>query len=201
MAGDSVPVSWELLQDSKALSQFLVGDLNRAVYNYEESKFISGSGTGEPLGYLNGATAAATEALGINAILDLEGSLRAAYYSGASFLFNRQEFNRLRKAQLAAGQYMSYITNAGTDFFLDGYPVKFSTAMPVYMASPATTGAVLFGNFAAGWTIGDRGGSDIRIKVLDQIAALNGQTIVLGYRRTDQRCRIQESVQLLTTNA
>ncbi len=79
--------------------------------------------------------------------------------------------------------------------------MKFSTVMPVYVASPATTGAVLFGNFAAGWTIGDHGDSNIRVKVLDQVAALNGQTIVLGYRRTDQRCRIQESVQLLNTNA
>ncbi len=200
MAGDSVPVSWELLQDSKALSQFLVADLNRAVFNYEESKFITGSGTGEPLGYLNGATVQATGTLGINAILDLEGALKAAYYPGASFLINRSEFNRLRKAQLAANQYQTYITNVGTDFYLDGFPVKFSSTMPLYVASPATTGAVLFGNFAAGWTIGDRGGSDIRIKVLDQIAALNGQTVCLGYRRTDQRCRIQESVQLLTTN-
>jgi HK97 family phage major capsid protein len=200
-AGDFVTVSWELLQDSKALSQFLTADLNRAVYNYEETKFISGSGTGEPLGYLNGATAFATEALNINAILDLEGALRSAYYPGAGFLFNRQEWNRLRKEQLAANQFQSYISNVGTNFFLDGYPVKFSTAMPVFQASPATTGAVLFGDFNAGWTIGDRGGSDIRVKVLDQVAAISGQTIFLGYRRTDQRCRMQEAVQLLTTNA
>jgi HK97 family phage major capsid protein len=201
MAGDSVVVSWELMQDSKALSQFLNDDLNRAVYNYEETKFVTGSGTGEPLGYINGATASATGTLSINAIMDLESSLRSAYYPSASFLFNRQEFNRLRKAQLAANQFQTYINNVGSQFYLDGYPVNFSTAMPVFVASPATTGAVLFGDFAAGWTIGDRGSSDIYIKVLDQIAALNGQTVILGYRRTDQRCRIQESVQMLTTNA
>jgi HK97 family phage major capsid protein len=201
LAGDSVPVSWELMQDSKALSQFLTADLNRAVYNYEETKFITGSGVGEPLGYLTGSTTQATNALSINSILDLEGALKAAYYPGASFLLNRQEFNRLRKAQLAANQFQSYITNVGRDFFLDGYPVVFSTAMPNYVASPATTGAVLFGNFGAGWTIGDRGSHEIYLKVLDQIAALQGQVLFLGFRRTDQRCRIQESVQMLTTNA
>ena len=98
------------MKDVKALSQFLTADLKRAVYNYEESMFINGTGTGQPLGYLNGATVSSTAALSINAILDLESSLKAAYYPGASFLFNRQEFNRLRKAQLAANQFQSYIT-------------------------------------------------------------------------------------------
>jgi HK97 family phage major capsid protein len=201
MAGDSVPVSWELLQDVKALSQFLTADLNRAVLNYEEAKFIGGSGTGEPQGYLTGATQFETAALSINAILDLESALKAAYYGNASFLINRSEFNRLRKAQLAQNQFQSYITNVGAQFYLDGFPVQFSSTMPAFVASPATSGAVLFGDFSAGFTIGDRGSSDIYIKVLDQIAALNGQTIVQGWRRTDQRCVLQEAVQLLTTNA
>jgi HK97 family phage major capsid protein len=200
-AGNSVPVSWELLQDVKALSQFLTADLNRAVFNYEEAKFIGGSGTNEPQGYLTGATQFETAPLNINAILDLESALKAAYYGNASFLFNRSEFNRLRKAQLAENQFQSYITNVGTQFYLDGFPVQFSSAMPAFVASPATSGAVLFGDFSAGFTIGDRISSDIFIKVLDQPAALNGQTIVMGWRRTDQRCILQEAVQLLTTNA
>ncbi len=66
LAGDSIPVSWELMEDVKALSQFLTADLNRAVYNYEESMFINGTGTGQPLGYLNGATVSSTAALSIN---------------------------------------------------------------------------------------------------------------------------------------
>lgn len=202
MAGNQVPVSWELLQDVKALSAFLPAELNRAIFTYEEEKFVNGSGTGEPLGYLNGATAFATEALTIDNILDLTGALKQAYYSNASFLLNRQELIRLYKAQIAANQYQTYITyDPNGQCRLLGFPVNFSSAMPVYVASPATTGAVLFGNFGAGWVIGDRGDNNIRIKVLDQVAALNGQTIFLGYRRTDQRCTLQETVQLLTTNA
>jgi HK97 family phage major capsid protein len=66
MAGDSVAVSWELMQDVKALESFLTADLNRAVFNYEENAFVSGTGSGQPLGYLNGATAYETAALSIN---------------------------------------------------------------------------------------------------------------------------------------
>jgi hypothetical protein len=75
-----------------------------------------------------------------------------------------------------------------------GYPVLHSYEMPVYTASPSTQGAWLFGDFNSFATIGDRGDSNIKIKVLDQVAALNGQTVILGYRRTDQRVVLQEAV-------
>jgi len=201
MAGDQVAVSWELLQDVKALSAFVTADLNRAVFNYEENKFINGSGTSEPLGYLNGATAAATASLTINNVLDLTGDLRQAYYANASFLINRQELIRLYKAQIAASQFQTYITyDPNGQTRLLGFPVAFSSDMPVYSASPSTTGAVLFGDFASGFVIGDRGDSNIRVKVLDQVAAVNGQTVILGYRRTDQRILLQEACVQLNTN-
>jgi HK97 family phage major capsid protein len=199
MAGDSVAVSWELLQDVKALATFVTDDLNRAVFNYEENKFINGSGSGEPMGYLNGATAANSAALSIDAVLDLTGDLKQAYYANASFLMHRQTLIALVKAQIAADQFQQFVTwDPNGQARLLGYPVAFSSQMPVYSASPAVSGAIAFGDFKAGWVIGDRGGSAIRAKVLDQVAALNGQTVILGYRRTDQRCRIQEAVQIMT---
>ena len=198
-AGDSVAVSWELLQDVGALAAFVTADLNRAVFNYEEDKFINGSGDGEPLGYLSGISTPRSASLSIDSVLDLTGDLRQAYYAGAKFLMNRQTLISLQKAQVAADQFQTFITwNKDGSANLLGYEVNFSSQMPVYSASPAVDGAILFGDFAAGWVIGDRGDSAIRAKVLDQVAALSGQTIVLGYRRTDQRCRIQEAVKGLT---
>ena len=199
MAGDSVAVSWELLQDVGALAAFVTADLNRAVFNYEENKFINGSGSGEPLGYLNGVSTPRSASLSIDSVLDLTGDLNKAYYANAKFLGNRQTLIALIKAQIAANQFQTFITfDADGTMRLLGYEVNFSSDMPVYAASPAVDGSLLFGDFAAGWVIGDRGGSAIRAKVLDQVAALNGQTVVLGYRRTDQRCRIQEAVRALS---
>ena len=199
MAGDSVAVSWELLADVEALASFVTQDLNREVVAYEENMFIGGSGTGQPLGYLNGATAANSAALSINAVLDLTGDLRQAYYANAKFLMHRQTLIAVLKAQIAASQFQQYVTwEANGKATLLGYEVNFSSQMPVYASSPAQIGAIAFGDFKAGWVIGDRGGNAIRAKVLDQVAALNGQVVVLGYRRTDQRCRIQEAVQLMS---
>jgi HK97 family phage major capsid protein len=202
MGGNAIYVSWELLQDVKALASFVSAELNRAVFKYEEDKFINGGGTTDPLGYVNGATAFATEALSSNNILDLIASINKAYYANAHFLMNRSELHRLYKAQIAASMFQTWITyDANGAARLLGFPVDFSSQLATYTATPVVSGQVLFGDFAAGWVIGDRGDSNIRVKVLDQVAAVNGQTIFLGYRRTDQRCILQEAVGLLTTSS
>jgi HK97 family phage major capsid protein len=208
VVGDSVTASWELLQDAKAAADFITLDLQRSIRVKEENLFVTGTGVSEPQGYLgNGTTATGTSitagaaTLGIDPIIDTMGSLNRAYYNDASWLVNRQEFNRLLKAQVAANQFQTFVTfdpNGAARLF--GYAVAFSGEMPVYSASPATEGAWMFGSFKSFATIGDRGDSNVRIKVLDQVAALNGQTVVLGYRRTDQRVLIGQAVVQLNTN-
>lgn len=208
VVGNSIYASWELLEDAKAANAFIPAELQRAIRTEEEYLFINGSGSSQPQGYLGNATAATgsdagsgTASLSINAIFDTVSTLNHAYYANAGWLANRQEFNRLLKKQVAASQFQTYVTwDADGTARLLGYPVAFSSEMPVYSASPATQGAWLFGDFNAFAVIGDRGDSNIRIKVLDQVAALNGQTVILGYRRTDQRIILQEAVVQLNTN-
>ena len=141
-AGDSVYISWELLQDVSALSAFVTADLNRAVFNYEEDKFVNGSGSGEPLGYLNGVATPRSASLSIGAVLDLTGDLRQAYYSNAKFLANRQTIIALYKTQIATSQFQNFIQyGANGSATLLGWPVEFSSQMPVYSASPAVSGS------------------------------------------------------------
>jgi HK97 family phage major capsid protein len=206
--GDSIYASWELLQDSKACADFLTQELARIIRVEEEYLFVNGTGSSQPQGYLgNGTTAtgasitAGAATLGINPIIDTMGSLNAAYYNNASWLVNRAEFNRLLKSQIAANQFQTFVTFEPTGKArLFGYPVAFSAEMPTYISSPSTNGGWLFGDFNAFAVIGDRGDSNIRVKVLDQVAALNGQTVILGYRRTDQRVVLAEAVVQLNTN-
>jgi HK97 family phage major capsid protein len=207
--GGKITASWELLEDVKAASQFIPADLQRAIRAKEEFYFISGSGSGQPQGYLgNGTTAAGADVtsgaatLGINPLLDTVSTLNKAYYNSAKWLVNRQEFNRLLKKQLAANQYQTFVTfDPNGDARLFGYPVAFSAEMPVFVASPAVSGGWMFGDFKSFAVLGDRGDSNIRVKVLDQVAALNGQTVILGYRRTDQRILLAEAVVQLNTTA
>jgi HK97 family phage major capsid protein len=200
MAGSVVPVSFELAQDVPALQAFLNADILRGIQNYEEIKFINGNGTTEPQGILTGATAALTAALSASASLDFIGDLNSAYYDNASFLMNRKTGIAFRKTQLSANQFNAYWTVVGKQDYLHGFPVFYSTQMPVFAASPFVSGAIAFGDFKTAAVIGDRGGSAVSIKILDQINALNGVIQVLGYRRTDQRVRVAEAVQIWTVN-
>jgi HK97 family phage major capsid protein len=207
--GGKVTASWELLEDVKAASQFIPADLQRAIRAKEEFYFIGGSGSSQPQGYLgNGTTAvgadvtAGAATLGVNPLLDTMSTLNRAYYSKAKWLVNRQEFNRLLKKQIATSQFQNFVSfDPNGDARLFGYPVAFSTEMPVFVASPAVNGTWMFGDFSSYAVIGDRGDSNIRVKVLDQVSALNGQTVILGYRRTDQRILLAEAVVQLNTNA
>jgi len=200
MVGVNVPVTFELAQDVPALQAFLPADIQRGICNYEENMFINGSGTAQPQGILNGATAAFTEALSANSTLDLLGALNPMYFGNAKWLMHRKTGIVFRKAQIAANQFQTYWTNVNGQDYLHGFPVEYSYAMPVYAASPLVLGAIAFGDFKAAATIGDRGGSDIRVKILDQVNALQGLIQVLGYRRSDQRIRLAEAVQILTVN-
>jgi HK97 family phage major capsid protein len=67
------------------------------------------------------------------------------------------------------------------------------------MALSATP--VLFGDFNAGYIIGDRGGAGISMKFLDQIKAPQGKLVLLAFRRTDGRVRRSEAIQAITIAA
>jgi HK97 family phage major capsid protein len=104
----------------------------------------------------------------------------------------------LRKAQKQSNLFEPVFVRVGKQDFLHGYPVTYSTAMPA-IAAGATP--VLFGDFKVGYVIGDRGGSGINVKILDQPRATEGLIVLLAYRRTDGRVRRSEAIQAITLHA
>lgn len=205
MAGTYVKMSFELAQDVPAFQAFAVGDLTNAQRQLEESWFISGSGVNQAQGLLGNVGAGVTEepdALGnlvsIDGTLDLVGTLNADYHENASFLMNRLTSIGIRKAQRQANLFEPVFTRSGGKDYLHGYPVAYSAGMPV-AARGATP--VLFGDFKQSYVIGDRGGSAINVKVLDQPLALQGQIALLAYRRTDGRVRRPQAIQSYTVAA
>jgi len=203
MIGLKTSASWELLQDVSAFQEFIVQDLLTDIAVFEEGKFVSGSGTGEPQGLLGnvgagvtGVTNAASNLL--DATFDVQATLNSVYFPGASFLMNRSTGVALRKAQKQANLYEPVFTRENGQDYLHGFPVFYSGSMP---ALAATATPVLFGDFNAGYLIGDRGGSGIVVKSLDQVAAQQAQLVILAYRRTDARVRRSEAIQSITIAA
>jgi len=200
MAGNLEKISWELAQDVPAFQAFAVDDLILAQQMYEENLYINGTGSGQAQGLIGnvgtGVTGEAADTngnlLSVAATFDVLAKLNAVYHPGASWLMQRATAVELRKAQAQSNLFTPVFTRVGTQDYLHGYPVYYSASMPA-IAAGATP--VLFGDFKRGYVIGDRGGSGINVKVLDQPFAVNGQIALLAYRRTDGRVRRSEAIQ------
>lgn len=204
MIGHIADASWELLQDVNIFQSFLTQDILLSIAILEEQKFLSGSGSGEPEGLLGnigagvsgvtvGSDTYADELL--QATFDVQGTLPGAYHANASWLMSRATSVVLRKAQSSANLFWPLWTRVGSQDYLHGYPVEYATNMPAIAAGNTP---VVFGDFKSGYIIGDRGGSGVNIKILDQPKASLGILEVLGYRRTDGRVRRSEALQGIT---
>jgi HK97 family phage major capsid protein len=81
---------------------------------------------------------------------------------------------------------------------IHGYPAVFSQNMPsLPTATTAGVVPILFGSFKDGYIIGDRGGTGTFVKILDQPLAVDGQTILLAYKRVDGNVRRSEAIQAI----
>jgi HK97 family phage major capsid protein len=204
MAGITHTISWELAQDVPSFQQFALTDLVLALQMFEANLFVNGTGTGQAQGLIGNVGAGVTGIVVgtdnyagelLAATFDVLGKLNAAYHPGASWLMSRATGAAIRKAQMASNLFAPVWTRENGQDYLHGYPVTFDAYMPA-IAAGATP--VLFGNFKQGYLIGDRGGSGINVKLLDQPKATEGQLILLAYRRTDGRVRRSEAIQGIT---
>jgi HK97 family phage major capsid protein len=204
MAGGIRTLSWELAQDVPSFQQFAITDLITAQQVFEENLFVNGTGTGQAQGLIGNTGAGVTGVAAgtdvyaselLDATFGVLGTLNAVYHPGASWLMNRATGVVIRKAQKTANLFQPVWTRENGKDFLHGYPVTFSGSMP----SVATTKTpILFGDFKSGYVIGDRGGSGINVKILDQPKASEGQLQLLAYRRTAGRVRRSEAIQAIT---
>jgi HK97 family phage major capsid protein len=204
MVGLTHTVSWELLQDVAMFQEFGVRDLLSAVDIAEDGYFVTGTGTNQPQGLIGNTgtgtgAAYAVESTGsylLQSTIDVVGTLKSAYFPAAGFLMSRATATAIRKAQQQANLFAPVWTRENGRDLLHGFPVTYSQAMPS-LPSATTTGVtpILFGSFADGYVIGDRGGSGTFIKILDQPLATSGQTVLLGYKRVDGRVRRSEAIQ------
>jgi HK97 family phage major capsid protein len=205
MAGNVEEVSWELAQDVPAFQAFCVDDLVLSQQMFEENLYVNGTGSGQAQGLIGNVGAGVWEEpdtngnlVTVNGTLDILSKLNAVYHPGASFLMSRATSIILRKAQAEANLFIPIWTRVGTQDYLHGYPVEYSAYMPTAARGAAP---LLFGDFKRGYVIGDRGGSGINVKVLDQPLATQGILVLLAYRRTDGRVRRSEAIQQYNISA
>ena len=205
--GVETPMSIELAQDAEYFQTFVLDDMVTALLEYEEPLFISGSGSGQPQGLLGNVGVGITaepdsggNLVSVAATQNILNTLKDTYHSDASWLMQRATSLIIRAAQLNTGVFQPVFRRENGIDLLHGYPCAYSSAMP--SAARGNT-PVLFGSFRRGYLVGDRGGSAMIMKVIEQDATLAQQGILtlLGYRRTDGRVMRSEAIQGITIAA
>ena len=144
----------------------------------EAAAFVSGTGTGQPTGFLthpkvandswawdnlgyvvSGAVGDFTSTNPGDAIVDLVYALGARYRANATFLMNSKTAGAVRKMRDNDGRFLwSDGMAAGEPARLMGYPVLIAEDMPDITDNEY---AIAFGDFRAGYTIAER--PDLRV--------------------------------------
>jgi len=113
-----VTVPWELLQDSSAnIEGFIVGRLKTRLGRITNRHYTAGTGTGQPLGVMVGATVgkigavSATPLITYDDLVDLEHSVDPAYRPNAKWMFHDDMLKLVRKVK----------DDQGRPIFVPGY--------------------------------------------------------------------------------
>ncbi len=184
----AVIVSVELLQDSSInLPSYLGRALGTRIGRIKNTHFTTGSGSGQPLGVVNaaslGKTAAATNAITFDELIDLTHSLDPAYRArpGVRFMMHDTIAAYIRKLKDSQNRYLWELsTQAGIADRLNGYPVEINNDMTATQTTAAKI--VLFGDFGS-YYVRNAGGPVFARA--DELRILNHQVVFLGFQRSD----------------
>lgn len=198
-----IKVPEELLNDSIFdVPAYIAKEFARRIGAAEGEAFFTGDGKGKPTGILAatgaevGVTAAGTNVITMDEVMDLFYSLRAPYRRNAVFIMNDSSVKALRKLKTQNGDYIwQPSVQVGEPDKLLGRPIYTSSYMP---ALEAGAKGILFGDLGYYW-VADRQGRSF--KRLNELYAPTGQVGFLSSERVDGKLILPEAVKCLQMKA
>ncbi len=197
--------SRQLLEDSFFdMEKEMAFEFSQQFAKLEGAAFVSGSGVGQPLGFLNDPNIA-TYTTATSATLvadDLIGALHnygafAYYLAQASWVFNLSTLGYIRKLKDSQNRYLWEPGMGLADPpKLLNLPYVVAPDMPSIAASAT---ALAFGDFKRGYRIVDR--TQIAIQRLTELYATSAQIGVLAYKRVGAQTVLSESIHSITIHA
>ena len=154
-------ISNQLLADSNpAIDQLVTADIAKRLVALEETAFMAGSGSGQPLGILNtpgvqaqGITSTTiTDAGGLlDAILDAIALVQTEWGEPTAIVMHPRTWTRILKAKDAVGTYLvgpeSVQSARTTNKSIFGYRVVTSNRVPTNMGGTTNESRVVVGDF------------------------------------------------------
>ena len=225
----AVKVTEELLYDNAfGLENYLLNEFVKSIANAEEQAFMTGSGSGRPLGIFTQKTKVVSGVtydtnaqfavpvttkttggtvnvdLKLDDVIDLIYTLKREYRQKAAFILNDKTIAAVRKIKDGNGAYIwqpSY--QMGEPDKICGFAAhtsQYAPDMPTTQPSAATgnIGFMAFGDFSY-YNIGDRGVRSIQ--TLKELFAGNGMVGYVIKERVDGMLVLPEAVQILYAQA
>jgi HK97 family phage major capsid protein len=198
----AVIVSVELLQDSLIpLPDYLGRRLGERVGRIQNTHFSVGAGTTLPFGVATqaslGKTAAATNAITFDEIIDLYHSVDIAYRNapGAGFMLNDATAAILRKVKDSQNRYLWEMSlQTGMPDRIFGKPVYINNDLDTPSATAKRP--VLYGDYSQ-YVIRDT--SDVIFLRADELRILNHQVVFLAFQRSDGNLPNTAAIKYLRT--
>lgn len=178
-----VPVSQITLEDNAVnLSTWLANHIASRFGKVEASWFVTGDGTTQAEGVLTSAEVqefdASGAALTTDDLIDAFYSIASEYAANGAWLMNRKTMAAVRKLRDGDGNLIWQSgLQAGQPPLILGRPVYEGVDMP---DPDAEASPIVFGDFAAGYTIADRVGFQLQI---DSVTAFENGIVKFGARR------------------
>ena len=155
-------ISNQLLADSSpAVDRLVTGDLAKRIVALEETAFIAGSGTGQPLGILNTPGLQATTLTDpgvtttgglLDAILDAIGQVQAQHGEPTAILMHPRTWTRVLKAKDAQGAYLvgpdSVQQGRAAQKSIFGVRVVTSNRVPTNLGTGTNESRIVVGDFS-----------------------------------------------------
>lgn len=180
--GGIIQVSEELLQDSAInMESYLARKIALGMDNKEKVAFTTGTGTGQPTGYVTGLTAGANstttavDAVTADELFDIWHDLKEEYRANAVWRMNDLTLKSISALKDGNGVYLFPTLRDGSKPTLFGKQIVIDDSLP-NMATGAKF--LVVGDFSY-YQIGDRG--DMTIQRLNELYAENG---LIGYKVT-----------------
>lgn len=155
-------ISNQLLADSNpAVDRLVTADLAKRLVALEETAFIAGSGTGQPLGLLNtpglqavGLTSVEVTDDGgmLDAVLDAIAAVQTQHGEPTAIVMHPRTWTRILKAKDAQGTYLvgpdSVQSSRTTTKSLFGYRVVTSNRVPTNLGTGTNESRIIVGDFS-----------------------------------------------------
>lgn len=182
----AVIVSVELLQDSfLPIPTYLGAKLGTRIGRINNNHFTVGVGTTQPMGIVTaaslGKTAAATNAITWDEVIDLQHSVDIAYRPRAAFMMHDSVAAYLRKLKDSQNRYLWEISiTMGQPDRIFGQPVWINNDMSSTFST--NNRLIIYGDFS-NYVIRDAGGPIFARA--DELRILNHQVVFLAFQRSD----------------